>query len=429
MASTTIHTLSYKMVADTQQFTKGLIATKSEIALMKKLMGDTTPEEKAAKALELLQRLYDNGKINADRYKTAVAQIEEELKQVQFAASATGRAVATLNVGFSRAVSAAKSAGAQLSAMAAGYLSVSKITTNIADQINRIDQIQDLAEQLDSSASSLLAMQYVLQRGGGLGADAAAEAIKTFSINVSMANMGMGKALKIFEQMGFEADTLAALNFADPAQKLQIIADELAKMEQPADRLAAIVKLFGTGGDKMAAFFGRGGDAIDSMAEKARRLEVVVSDMDAGGIAEVVEKTEDLADAWAAFGTVLARDIYPTLTASVKLLTQAVRAASYMLSNPDMEGETPLTMGQRARLMLGFENLDPIQIVGKDIIFGDRPTKEQAAAFKRGQARRGFDVLRNELGDAPGVGPLLQRLVDLTEEQVMERRNAREAPE
>ena len=323
MASTTIHTLSYKMVADTQQFTRGLIATKSEIALMKKLMGETSPEDKAAKALEMLNKLYDNGKISADKFKSATMQVEQELKQIQFAASSTGRAISALSNGLSKAVGVVKSAGTQLTTLAAGYLSISKITSNIADQITKIDQIQDLAEQLDSSASSLIKMQYALQRGGGLGIDEAAEAIKTFAVNISMANMGMGKSLKIFEQMGFEADTLAALNFADPVQKVRIIADELAKVSEPADRLAMIVKLFGTGGDKMAAFFGRGGDAITKMTEKARMLGLAVSDMDAQGIADVVEKTEDLADAWAAFGTVLARDIYPQLTASLKLMTQA----------------------------------------------------------------------------------------------------------
>lgn len=421
MASTTIHTLSYKMVADTQQFTRGLIATKSEIALMKKLMGETSPEEKAAKALEMLNRLYDNGKISADKFKSATMQVEQELKQVQFAASTTGRAISTLNNGLSKAVGVAKSAGTQLTTLAAGYLSISKITSNIANQISNIDQIQDLAEQLDSSASSLLKMQYALQRGGGLGANEAAEAIKTFAINVSMANMGMGKALKIFEQMGFEADSLAALNFAGTVEKVRIIADELSKVSEPADRLAMIVKLFGTGGDKMAAFFGRGGDAITQMTEKARRLGLAVNDMDAKGIADVVEKTEDLADAWSAFGTVLARDIYPQLTASLKLMTQALQAASYTFTNPELGGEKPLTMRQRAKLMLGIKEA-PIGVLGYDVLFGQEPTPEQKAAFRRGQAQRGFDQLREATSNLPDfLGRRLDRLIEIGEQQIQNR--------
>ena len=420
MASTTIHTLSYKMVADTQQFTRGLVASKSEVALMKKLMGDTSPEDKAAKALEMLNRLYDNGKISADKFKSATMQVEQELKQVQFAASTTGKAISTLNNGLNKAVGITKSVGSQLTTLAAGYVSISKITGNIADQINNIDQIQDLAGQLDSSASSLLKMQYALERGGGLGADEAAEAIKTFSINVSMANMGMGKSLKIFQQMGFEADTLAALNFADPVEKVKIIADELAKVNEPADRLAMIVKLFGTGGDKMAAFFGRGGDAITEMTEKARRLGLVVSDMDAAGIADVVEKTEDLADAWKAFGTVLARDVYPQLTASLKIMTQALQAASYTFSSPEMGGEKPLTMRQRAKLMLGIPA--PIKVLGYDVLFGQEPTDEQKKAFVRGQAQRGFDQLRNVTGDMPDfIGRRLDRLIEIGEQQIQNR--------
>lgn len=415
MASTTIHTLSYKMVADTQQFTRGLIASKSEVAALKKLMGETSPEEKAAKALQMLDKLYDNGKISAEKYRSATQQVQNELKQVRFAASNTGRAVAALNNGFSKAAGLSKMAGAQLTAVASGYISISKITGNIAEQISQVDKIQDLAEQLDSSASSLLKIQYALERGGGLGADEAAEAIKTFSTNVAMANMGMGKSLKIFEEMGFEADTLAALNFAEPVEKIKIIAEELASINEPADRLAMIVKLFGTGGDKMAAFFGRGGAAIEDMTEQARRMNLVISDVDASNIAEVVEYTEDLADAWAGFGRVLARDIYPQLTQSIRILTEAIQAASMVFGSPDMNGQKPLTLRQRLALNLNLPANLP------EFIRGPQPTAEQVQAFRQGQARRAVDAFKEATQMPDFLGRRLDRLIEIGEQQLQQR--------
>jgi hypothetical protein len=210
----------------------------------------------------MLKKLYDNGKISAEKYSHATAQVEAELKQVQFAATRTAKAIGLMRSGMAEVATVAKSGVTQLAAMAGSYLSIQAITNNIANQINRIDKIQDLAESLDTSANSLLKMQYALQRGGGMGADEAAEAMKTFSINISNAANGIGKALPTLERMGFEADSLAALNFVDPSVQMQIIGDELEKMQEPADRLAAIVKLFGTGGDKLAAFFGGGATAI-----------------------------------------------------------------------------------------------------------------------------------------------------------------------
>jgi hypothetical protein len=234
--------------------------------------------------------------------------------------------------------------------------------------------------------------------------------------------MGMGKALKIFEEMGFEADTLAALNFADPVQKIAIMADELAKMQEPSDRLAAVIKLFGTGGDKMAAFFGRGSSAIADMATKAERMGMVVNEMDAQGIADVVQKTEELADAWAGFGTVLARDVYPILTESIKMLTQAIRAASFTFTNPEMKGEKPLTLGQQAAMRLNWHR-GGIEILGYDILFGEKVTDAQKAAYSEGQARRGMDALRNEVGGAPVIGKYLERLVDIGERQLEQKEN------
>jgi hypothetical protein len=422
MASTTIHALSYKMVADTQNFTKGIIASRSEIALMKKIMGDDSPEEKAQKALAKLQKLYDSGLISAEKYKGSVNKIEQELKQIQFAASNAGKAVAAVNSGFAKIGAVAKTGAAQLAGIAGTYLSVNTIATNIADQINRIDKIQDLAESLNTSTNSLLKMQFALQRGGGLGADEAADAMKTFSINISNAANGIGKALPTLQRLGFEADTLAALNLMQPSDQLRVVGEELSRLQAPADRLAAIVKIFGTGGDKMAAFFAGGGDAIQRMTDKAERLGISVSDIDAGGIADVVEKTEKLADAWAAFGTVIARDIYPTLTEIIKIVTRFVEATAYLYSSPDMKGQKPLEYGQQARLNSGW-SAGPIQIFGYDILFGDRPTEAQAAAYREGQARRGLNALRNEVSDAPIIGKYLERLVDIGERQLEQKEN------
>lgn len=422
MASTTIHTLSYKMVADTQQFTRGLISTRSEVALMKKLMGDTSPEDKAAKALEMIQRLYDNGKISAERYKAATAEVERELKQVQFAASNAGKAVALVNTGMAKIGAIAKSGIANLATMAGGYLSISTITNNISNQFQRIDQIQDLAEQLDSSANSLLKMQYALQRGGGLGADEAAEAVKTFSVNIAMANMGMGKALKIFEQMGFEADSLAALNLMDPIEKIGIVAEELAKIENSADRLAVITKIFGTGGDKMASFFAGGANGIAEMVRQAERFEVAVSSVDAEEMADLVEMTEDMVDAWAGLGTVLARDVMPIITGIVQQVTRAIEGSRMLYGGVDMKGQPALSFRQRMKLNMGIKEA-PIGVAGYDVIFGAQPTPEQAQTFQQEQSKRAMRMLGNELEQAPVIGGYLKRLVEIGERQLDEKNN------
>jgi hypothetical protein len=425
MASTTIHTLSYKMVADTQNFTRGLISSRSEVALMKKIMGDTSPEQKAEQALARIEKLYRAGKITADHYARATNAVKAELASVEYAASKTGKAMAMVNTNLAKIGTLAKSGAGQLAAVAGSYLSIQSIATNVADQINRVDKIQDLAESLNTSTNSLLKMQFALQRGGGLGADEAAEAMKTFSINISNAANGIGKALPTLERLGFEADTLAALNLMKPSDQLRVVGEELSKLQAPADRLAAIVKIFGTGGDKMAAFFAGGGDAIQRMTDKAERMGIAVSDIDASGIADVVQKTEDLADAWAAFGTVLARDIYPKLTESIKTATRFLEAASFLFTSPDMKGEEPLSYRQQARLMLEA-NQPPktfMDRLGYDLVFGAEPTPEQRRAFTAGQGNRGLNALRNEASEIPFIGKYLERLVEIGERQLEDKEN------
>lgn len=82
MAATTIHSLVYKVVADSTAFTKGIVATRSELSAAKKLFAETrTPIEKLDIGFAALDKLWEKGAITADTYTRAANRLTAELDQ------------------------------------------------------------------------------------------------------------------------------------------------------------------------------------------------------------------------------------------------------------------------------------------------------------------------------------------------------------
>lgn len=79
MAGTTIHTLNYKVIADSQQFTKGIVAARGEASLLKKVMAETeAPLDKVGAAFNRLDKLWESGSISAEVYTAAAAKLNAE---------------------------------------------------------------------------------------------------------------------------------------------------------------------------------------------------------------------------------------------------------------------------------------------------------------------------------------------------------------
>lgn len=114
---TTIGNLNYKIAVDTQGFTKGIVATKSELRDAAKLMDSTkTPAERMAAGMSRLENLLSKGAISQETFNRAVAQLEtarfEELRaEVQASMDGLQEAAGQLAV-FGAAATAAFGAAA-----------------------------------------------------------------------------------------------------------------------------------------------------------------------------------------------------------------------------------------------------------------------------------------------------------------------------
>lgn len=286
MASTTIHTLSYKMVADTQQFTRGLVATKSEVALLKKVMGDTTPEQKAQDAIVKLHRLYDRGKLTAEQYDNALKKVRAELASVGKATEPAAKSVDAF--------------GKSLKNVVAGYVSLQTVRTGVAmfsDTLKRLDDQQDNAERFGMFVDDFIKLQYALERGGDLQAGGGANAIKTMRDNIQLAAMDMGRFKELFSNLGADQDVIAAISFMPIQKQFETMIDIINQIPDTGKRGLVAAKLFGTDEGQMASLVNGGVEGIRKLYEEAKEFGLLQGN-DVKLISDTAEKWKDVAFRW-----------------------------------------------------------------------------------------------------------------------------------
>jgi hypothetical protein len=333
MASTTIHTLSYKMVADTQNFTRGLVSSRSEVSAMKKILGDTTPQEKAQQAYARLNKLMDAGKLSVDQYERAWSQVSAELITAERAAKNLAAEQAKMAKGMKTTVaSGGKNATAmmpfggdvgQLAKYAAGFYTVNEAIRQFSDEFDRLDKNQDFAEKFGMALDDFERLQFALTApiGGDLERGTALGVIEAMRNNIALASRDMGKAKVFFQELGYEIDQVAALSTMDAVDQLRTLAADISKLSNE-DQGVFITKLFGTSEGKLVQLLGQGESGVNALIQKANELGVTQGDA-AESIMKTADEVDKLSMAWQGFKTQMVADIAPALAGSLEMFRNA----------------------------------------------------------------------------------------------------------
>lgn len=101
---------------------------------------------------------------------------------------------------------------------------------------------------------------------------------------------GAGKS-DPFKSLGLSADELKAMK---PEDAFTAVADALANMENPADRNAKAMQIFGRGAADLIPLLAAGEDGISEMRAEFERLNMTVSTVDAGAAEEFGDKVEQV---------------------------------------------------------------------------------------------------------------------------------------
>ncbi len=145
----------------------------------------------------------------------------------------------------------------------AGALSLTAFATAIKGSIDLADNLNDLAKKTGASVETLAGLQLAAAQSG-----TSLEAIANGSKRLATT---MVENRAVFEQMGISTN--------DQTEALIQLGDVFAGMQDPVERSALAVKVFGKAGVDMLPMLMEGSDAIRAMIERGQELSPVTTEM------------------------------------------------------------------------------------------------------------------------------------------------------
>lgn len=235
-------------------------------------------------------------------------------------ASDMGRAVSTVNSASSRMLAFAKRTAGALGAAFAGV----SFASSIRDSINAADGLRDLSRATGQTVEQLSFLQYAAGQSG-TSVDAIARASQRLARSLLDVASGKGeKAADALRRLGLSADTLAQ---QDLAGQISTIGEALVKIDNPSQRAAIGIALFGKQYQQLAPLILEGRDGLAGLADEFIRLNGATT----GGFADKADAFNDalgrLKLASDAAGRAIAEQLAPALTAMFDVLAKTITPA------------------------------------------------------------------------------------------------------
>jgi len=228
MASTTIHTLAYKIIGDGKQFKTEMGRVNAEIRGGKAVTEAFMPAlDKHKREIAALHRLYGAGRISmADMTKAVKAQ-----HAAMFAATTVGRA-------YNSVLARMKSQVAGVAGFIASGLTVKSIT----DQIGELEKLDRAAKRAGTDIETLQRLT-LAGKFEDVSQTDMISSIESMMVLVAAANDGNAKAEKALATAGLTADRLSGLTVE---KQFLAVADAIAKIPNANDRRRATEKILGS---------------------------------------------------------------------------------------------------------------------------------------------------------------------------------------
>lgn len=181
----------------------------------------------------------------------------------------------------------AEAANAALKKIGA-VVGVAALAAFVARVNNAADELQDMADKLGVSASSLSTLKLAAAQSG-TSLDAVTGAIAKMSQNLGDAVGGSKQASEAFRKIGLDAKALAGLR---PDEAFNKVSDAISKIENPYRRASAAQDIFGKGAREIQALLREGAAATRDAQAALEAHGAALSDLD---IARIGVMNDDLA--------------------------------------------------------------------------------------------------------------------------------------
>lgn len=174
-----------------------------------------------------------------------------------------------LTVDLKRAVNLGKTAIIGMGVAVAGIGTA--LAVGIRSVVNLGADMDHLATQTGATVSQLMVLRQTF-KDNGVSSDNARLAINKMQKSIVEAKQGIGEGVRAFDALGLSAEELSSMS---PDEQFRAIGQAITDLEDPAERAAAAMGVFGRAGAEMQSVFGEGKleDAAQSIGAQAEILE------------------------------------------------------------------------------------------------------------------------------------------------------------
>lgn len=123
-----------------------------------------------------------------------------------------------------------------------------------ASAMKTVDETGELADTIGTTTEALVGLQHAASMGGG-SAEGLTASLKKMLDNLGAAKQGAGSAVKLLDQFGLSAESLAA---QDPSEVFVQLAEKISQLPTSADQASAAMDLFGKQGLEMLPMLASG---------------------------------------------------------------------------------------------------------------------------------------------------------------------------
>lgn len=185
-------------------------------------------------------------------------------------------------------------------------------------QASYIDETAKFADRIGMSTEGLVGLQKAA-RETGVPIAALQMGLQRMTRRVAEAAKGTGEAKNALAELGIDAQHLATLA---PEDQFREIAEAMQNVGNRSDQVRLAMKLFDSEGVALVNTLDLGAKGLDEVAERAEKLGLTFSRLDAKKVEIANDKFAELGDLVDAVGNTLAVEVAPYIGAAAKAFVE-----------------------------------------------------------------------------------------------------------
>lgn len=430
-----VETLAWKLVADTEGFTQGVVATRAELRAAKQIIeGTLTPLEKLSRGLDEAQHLFKIGAIDVDQYNRRLSQLHNEFDRATAAEQRMASGMHDVHDAGSQWIDGQLQGlpivrsmnlemlamGPHVAAAAAAFATITLaweaasaagryVVNTILEQTDATLDLTRTAEQLGVRAGVLAGWRDAAgDLSGAVGGELDA-ALSKMNRNLAEAVEGGGPAVDTLRQLGLSARDLVAMG---TESAFYVLADAIANTEGQMQRARLATDLFGKSGAQLLNTFAAGAPGLRQSVADAEEIGLALSAVDTENIVRFGESMNQLGDIAEGFGNQITASAAPGLAALATSLIDATAKGEPLRDLMDsvvvVVGNLANNMGQVADI--GAMMFGPVIVAGGMVLSQINGVTQAIAALDRMAA----DVKGGQNDQLQAAAANLQRLTERT---------------